>query len=228
MNAYVVDLSFFSFFFLMGSFLSQLDVLFSLSSFFPLVLYWLVGTLVIVFGLMPILMHYFFGIKNAHKLLWNFRKTLIYSFLSQDRVGSLAFLIRESRENCLVPRYLSSFQAPLYALFFRGGNAFITVIAFVALIKSYSSLSIGLDQILSLCFFVFLSSFFLLEGKGILLLGLGWLGVYYGNNMDQAHLNLLPIVMLMGGFSTFLDTLVNAYCLVGVSHSLNLKSHYLA
>lgn len=228
LNSFVINISFISFFFLSGFFLFRIKELFIYSSFLPLILYLFITSAILIFGLLPIVGRSLFGYKKTYSFLFSFKKTFIYSFLSGDRLSSLAFMLKESRENFLIPRHFSSIQAPLYALFFRGGNAFVSVITFVTLMRSYSSLFIGLDQIFLASLAIFAISFILFDTKSIFLLGMAFLSAYYGGNLEQSYLNLIPVIGILAGISALLDTILTAYFLVGMSESLKIKSSYLA
>lgn len=228
LNSFIINISCISFFFLSGFFIFRIKELFIYSSFLPLVTYLFVASFILIFAILPIVGRSLFSFKKTYYFLYCFKKTIIYSFLSGDRLSSLTFMLKESRESYLIPRYFSSIQVPLYTLFFRGGNAFVSVITFVTLMKSYSSLFIGLDQIFLISLAIFIISFILFDTRSIFLLGMTFLSAYYGGNMEQSYLNLIPIMGLLAGISALLDTVLTAYFLVGMSESLKAKSSYLA
>lgn len=227
LNSFIINISSISFFFLAGFFLFRIKELSIHSSFLPLIIYLIITSCILIFGILPLIGRALFGIKKTYSILLSFKKTFIYSLLSGDRLSSLAFMLKESREKLLIPRYYTAIQAPLYALFFRGGNAFVSVITFITLMKSYSSLFIGLDQIFLTSLVIFVISFVLFDTKSVFLLGMTFLSAYYGGNLEQSYLNLIPILGLLVGLSSLLDTILTAYFLVAVSKSLKIKSSYL-
>jgi Na+/H+-dicarboxylate symporter len=97
----------------------------------------------------------------------------------------------------------------LFAIFGRAGSAMVATIAFIVIIKSYSSLGITLGDVFSIGIRALLISFVLFQhpGNGAYI-ALAALSMGYGRGYEAGHLILKPLVFYLIAVGTFLDVMI--------------------
>lgn len=99
----------------------------------------------------------------------------------------------------------------------------VTVVSFIVILRSYSSLEIGLFQLIWIMVVSFFISFVLgaVPGSGTLV-GIAVLSGLYGKGMEEGFLILKPIAPILISFGVFLDTIAAAFVSVLVSDRMKL------
>jgi len=97
-------------------------------------------------------------------------------------------------------------------MFGKAGTALVTSVSFVIILRSYSSLGIGITQLLWVLSFTFLVSFILgsVPGMGAFV-ALSILCTSYGTGVEEGYLIMKPIAPLLISFSVFLDVVTSAF-----------------
>ena len=95
---------------------------------------------------------YVLGLKeNPYRWLYASLGPAIVGLFSGDQYVSLGFLTKHGKESLGVPRMVGSAVYPLFAVLGRAGTAMVSSVAFILVLRSYSSLEITFLQTLWSC-----------------------------------------------------------------------------
>ena len=121
---------------------------------------------VVAFGVFPGAL-YLLGLKeNPYRWLYASIGPAIAGLFSGDHYVSLGFLTKHGKESLGVPRMVGSAVYPLFAVLGRAGTAMVSSVAFILILRSYSSLEITFLQTLWVMLFSFIVSFILGAAPG--------------------------------------------------------------
>ncbi|MDR2500944.1 MAG: cation:dicarboxylase symporter family transporter [Treponema sp.] len=134
------------------------------------------------------------------------------AFFSQDLNFTLPLLLRHGKENLGIRRRANAFSAGLFAVFGRAGSAMTAAVAFIAILRSYSSLEPRFEDILAVGGRAFLLSFLLFRhpGNGACA-ALTVLCSWFGRGFEAGYNILKPLAFYLTATGTVLDALINAY-----------------
>lgn len=171
-----------------------------------------IDTVLILFGVFPLILYFLSGKENPYKWLYGIITPLLAAAVSGDINFTLGSLIHHSRENLGVSRRVGSAVLPLYALFGKAGSALVSSVAFIVILKSYSSLGVTFPAVLWVMLFVFLVSFMTGPFPGsAVFISLALLCSWYGKGIEEGYLILQPVMPLLISFGVFLDTATAAF-----------------
>ncbi len=167
-----------------------------------------IDTVIIVFGIFPILLYYLGEKENPYRWLYGTVASGLTGFLSGNTYFSLSMLIRHGKESHGVPRKVGATTFPFAVLFGRIGTAFVTAVSFMIVLKSYSSLGVSLFQALLVVGLSFLVTFLLgsVPGAGSFV-ALSVVCGMYGRGLEQGFLILKPVAPILISFGTLIDVL---------------------
>jgi Na+/H+-dicarboxylate symporter len=181
----------------------------SLELFTQLLIVLAVDAVVITFGVIPAIIYLFSSKrKNPYRKLYGLTGAALAALVSGDSYFTLPFLAKCGYANLGVPRRVGSFTYPLFALFGKAGTALVTGVAFVVILKSYSSLGITLGGILWVMAHAFLLSFLTGSYPALgFLAAISFACGLYGQGLEEGFLILTPVLPLLSRAGVFLDTL---------------------
>ncbi len=188
-------------------------------------LFFVLGLFVVVvgFGIFPAALYFIGGKKAPFRWMFAQLGPAIGALLSGDLYFSTGLSIRHGAESLGIPRRVGSVTYPFAAIFGRGGTGMVTVVSFIVILRSYSSLEIGLFQLIWVMLISFFVSFALgtVPGSGALV-GIAVLSGLYGRGMEEGFLILKPIAPILVSFGVFLDTIAAGFVSVLVSDRMKL------
>ena len=167
-----------------------------------------VDVAVVAFGVFPGAL-YLLGIKeNPYRWLYASIGPAIAGLFSGDHYVSLGFLSKHGKESLGVPRMVGSAVYPLFAVLGRAGTAMVSSVAFILILRSYSSLEISFLQTLWVMFFSFIVSFVLGAAPGTgAFYAVFMLCSIYAKGLQEGYLILRTIAPLLVSFGVFVDVL---------------------
>ncbi|MBI9107280.1 MAG: dicarboxylate/amino acid:cation symporter [Spirochaetales bacterium] len=167
--------------------------------------------LLIIFIIYPIIIYFILGKKNPYKWIYGAIAPALAAAVSGDSLFCLGLQIKNSRENMGSKPEAGSVNLPLLAIFGRGGTAMITAVAFIVILKSYSSLGLNLSGVIWVAAFSFLASFIVgpFPGSGFFV-SVSLLCSIYGKGIEEGYLILKPILPILFSVSVLLDTMTNS------------------
>lgn len=182
----------------------------------------LIGLLaaIIILGVYPLIVYFLTGKENPYKHLYAIIAPALAAFLSGNSYFTFTTLIPHTMENLGIPRKVGATTLPIFTLFGKAGTAMVTSVTFVVILRSYSSLGIGLDTLLWIAAFSLLTSFLTSSVPGLgVVVSLSFICSLYGRGIEDGFLIVQPIVPLLISFAVLLDTVTAALGSVIVSHS---------
>lgn len=174
----------------------------------------------------------FIGLPVAFYFLHQKRKPLRWMYaqlgpglaalVSGDILFSYGQLVRHGTETLGIPRRIGAVTSPFLLVFARSGSAFVTVVSFLVLFRSYSSLELGLFQTLWVIILSILVSFTLWATPGMgTFVGIALLSKLFGRGMEEGYLILTPVVPALVSLGAFLDVLCTSFVSQWVAERMN-------
>jgi Na+/H+-dicarboxylate symporter len=167
-------------------------------------------SLVVGFILLPLFLYLLGGKKFSLVAVYSSLAPAMSAFFSGDTNFTLPVLIQHAKENLGVRRRVIAVSTPLFSAFGRGGSAMIAAVAFVIIIKSYSSLEISRAVMISIGVKALFISLVLARypGSGAYI-ALIALCQNFGNDVTASgYLILKPLAFYLIALGTFLDTML--------------------
>ncbi|MDR3343226.1 MAG: cation:dicarboxylase symporter family transporter [Treponema sp.] len=171
----------------------------------------LLGIFSAVLGLivLPLLL-YFLGPKtHPWAIVYGSLGPALAGFFSGDINFTFPVLLRHVKESLGVRRRVNAVTLPLFAIFGRAGSAMVAAMAFIVIIKSYSSLEITMADIVAIGMRACIISFLLVRHPGdAAYTALAVLCLHYGRGFEAGYLILKPIAFYLIAVGAFLDVMI--------------------
>ncbi|MDR1029559.1 MAG: cation:dicarboxylase symporter family transporter [Treponema sp.] len=181
-------------------------------------------SLVQVFIVLPLLLGLLKSEMSPWRVVYSSFGPALAGFFSGDFNFSLPVLLRHTKENLGVRRRVNAVTLSLFSTFGRSGSAMVAVVAFIVIIKSYSSLEILPAHLVSIGFRIFIISFFLARHPGDgAYTALAVLCVNYGQGYEGGYLLLKPLAFYLIAVGTLLDTLIAAFAAYALAEMSGLR-----
>jgi aerobic C4-dicarboxylate transport protein len=211
-NSFIVEVISIGIFAISTYFVMQIQATEELVLYRQLIITLVIDSAVILFGLFPALLYFLGRRENPYRWLYAVIAPAVVGFFSRDSFFSLSYLVKHGHENLGIPRKTGSASFPIFAMFGKAGTALVTSVSFVIILRSYSSLGIGITQLLWVLCFTFLVSFILgsVPGMGAFV-ALSILCTHYGAGVEEGYLIMKPIAPVLISFSVFLDVVTSAF-----------------
>ena len=192
-----------------------------------------VFSVVLGFGILPLFLYFIKPKTNPWLVLYGSLSQALSGFFSGDINFTLPILFRHIKENLGTRRRCNAVTVTLFTAFGRAGSAMVAAVAFIVIIKSYSSLGMTTGNILSIAGRAFLISFLLAghPGNGAYT-ALAVLCMGYGGGFEAGYLILKPMAFYLIAVGTFLDVMICTIASFGISRAVGFQedkkvSHYI-
>ena len=165
---------------------------------------------VVILIVVPLVVYFLAGKTKPLGFLYTLIAPALAALFSRDSYFALGVLSRIGREELGIPRKAGSVIFPINAIFCRSGTALVTAIAFILVLKSYSSLDVSIGQFLWVLVFTFLASFMLgsVPGLGVVIL-LSLLSKMYGKGLEDGYLILQAAGPILVSVGALLDVVIS-------------------
>ena len=193
--------------------------------FFYFILVLLGCALFIGVALYPLLLKLTCGVKNPYKALYASIAPALMAFFSGDANAALPVIMRHVNESLGVRRRITAVVAPMFSVFSRPGTALTAIIGFVAILRSYSSLDVGIADIIRLAGVCAALSFFLArfpQGGAYILLAA--VCAMYGRGLEGAYLILRPAAFFIGSVACAIDALTAVFGTCVAARKLRMQN----
>jgi Na+/H+-dicarboxylate symporter len=168
--------------------------------------------LVLAFGILPMLLYFIRPKVNPWTTLYGSLGPAIAAFFSGDINFSMPVLLSHAKENLGVRRRSNVVSLTLFGTLCRAGSAMVAVIAFIVILKSYSSLRIPFEEVMSICFHALAISFLLARHPGdAAYTALAVLCLGYGKGFEAGYLILKPLAFYLIAVGAFLDVMIASF-----------------
>ena len=183
-----------------------------------LIMLLLIFSVVLGFGILPLFLYFLKPKTNPWAVLYGSLSQALAGFFSGDINFALPVLFRHVKENLGTRRRSNAVVVTLFTAFGRAGSAMVAAIAFIVIIKSYSSLGITTSNILSIAARALIISFLLAghPGDGAYA-ALAVLCLDYGQGFEAGYLILKPMAFYLIAIGTFLDVMITSVATYGIS-----------
>ena len=168
----------------------------------------IIDFLIVALVIYPTLLKIFCRDINPYRILYASLAPVLAAFFSQDTHVALSVLLRHSNESLGVRRRISSVALPIFSIFGRAGSALVITVSFIVILKSYSSLSIGIKDMFWLMGTA--SLFSCLLGRfpvGGTYIALASVCTIYGRGFESGYLILRPASLFIGSVAAAINTL---------------------
>jgi Na+/H+-dicarboxylate symporter len=171
-----------------------------------------VFSLALAFVILPLFLYFLKPKTNPWVVLYGSLGPALAGFFSGDINFTLPVLLRHMKENLGTRRRANTVTTALFSTFGRAGSAMVAAVAFIVIIKSYSSLGVTMTDVLSIGLRAVLISFLLPRHPGngaytaLAILCLG-----YGRGFEAGYLILKPLAFYLVAVGTFLDVMIMSF-----------------
>ena len=175
--------------------------------------------------LYPLLLKIICRAKNPYKVLYASLAPVLMAFFSGDANAALPVIMRHVNESLGVRRRIAAVVAPMFSVFSRAGSALTVIIAFTAILRSYSSIGIASSDVLWVAGICSLFSFFLARfptgGAYILLAAVC---AMYGRGFEGSYLILRPAAFFICSAACAIDALTAVFGTCIAAHKLRMQN----
>jgi Na+/H+-dicarboxylate symporter len=169
----------------------------------------LIFSLVLAFIILPLFLYLIKKHQMPWKVVYASLGSALAAFFSGDINFSIPVLIQQAKENLGIRRRANPIIVMLWLAFGRAGSAMVAAVSFIVIIKSYSSLDIPVENLLSIGGQALVLSFLLARNSGDgAFAALAVLCAGYGRNFETGYLILRPIAFFLISIGTFLDIMI--------------------
>ena len=177
-----------------------------------LILLLAIFSVILGFLILPMLLYFIRPRVNPWAALYGSLGPALAAFFSGDMNFSLPVIFRHVKENLGARRRSNTITTALFAAFGRACSAMVAAVAFIVIIKSYSSLGVTLTDVVSIGLRAVLISFLLARQSGdAAYTALAVLCIGYGRGYEAGYLILKPIAFYLIAIGTFLDVMINCF-----------------
>jgi Na+/H+-dicarboxylate symporter len=167
---------------------------------------------VLGFGILPLFLYFLKPKTNPWVELYGSLGPALAAFFSGDINFTLPVLLRHVKENLGARRRVNTVTLSLFSAFGRSGSAMVAAMAFIVIIKSYSSLGVTPADVFSIGLRAFLISFLLARHPGDgAYTALAVLCVGYGRGFEAGYLILKPLAFYLIAVGAFLDVMLASF-----------------
>jgi Na+/H+-dicarboxylate symporter len=163
-------------------------------------------------GILPLFLYFLKPKTNPWVQFYGSLGPALAAFFSGDINFTLPLLLRHVKENLGARRRSNTITLSLFAGFGRAGSAMVAAVAFIVIIKSYSSLGVTFADVLSIGLRAVLVSFLLVRHSGdAAYTALAVLCLGYGRGFEAGYLILKPLAFYLIAIGTFLDVMIASF-----------------
>ncbi len=187
--------------------ISNFKVILSPGIYTPMIIMFLVDFIIVAGIIYPVIIRFLCHDTKPYRVLYAALAPMMLSFICADSNMVLPLTIRNGKESLGIRRRCGGFTYPMFSIFARGGSALVSVISFVLIFRSYSSLGITISDLFWLFGFA-LGWSFLLGGTpaGGAFFLLQVICSTYGKGYDTSYLLLQPAKMIICSFACLFDS----------------------
>jgi Na+/H+-dicarboxylate symporter len=160
---------------------------------------------------LPAMLFFVKKVKNPWKALYGSLGPSIGAFFSGDYNFSIPLLMTHLKENLGIRRRSAAVTVSLFSAFGRSGSAMTACVAFIVIVRSYSSLGIPPGSVVSIGITAFFLSFLLARNSAdAAFTALAVLCARYGNGFESSYLILKPLAFYLISIGAFIDIAATA------------------
>jgi len=180
--------------------------------FTPLILTLLGDLIFVSLVVYPLILYFVCHDPRPYRVLYASLASLFTAFFSGNTNVTLPVLLRHSKDSLGEQRRITAFTMPLFSIFARGGSALVTVVSFIVIWRSYSSLPISFTDLVWFSAVSFALSFALgnMPTEGTFF-ALTVLCTMYSRGFETGYLLLRPAALILGSFAAAFDAVTTIF-----------------
>jgi Na+/H+-dicarboxylate symporter len=160
---------------------------------------------------LPVMLFWIKGTKNPWKALYGSLGPAIAAFFSGDYNFSIPVMMLHLKENLGIRRRAGSVTVALFSTFGRSGSAMVACVSFIVIARSYSSLGIPLNSVISVGIMSYFLSFLLAHNSAdAAFTALAVICARYGHGLESSYLILKPLAFYLISVGAFIDIVITA------------------
>lgn len=212
---------------LMAAFVMKNKLAFESGTYTALFLVLAVDFLLVALVFYPLAVRFLCNDKRPYRVLYAALSSILTCIASGDYLYTLLVSMRNTNESLGVRRRINTTTAPFFLLFARGGCALVTLVSFIVIYHSYSSLAIKLTDILWATVMSFLFSFVLgTHATGAAFLSLCVLCKLYGQGFEDGFILLAPVSSVLSMTALLFDSVTSTFGTYIVAVKTRLVDHH--
>lgn len=180
--------------------------------FTPLIIILLCDFIFVAVVVYPLILYFVCHDPRPYRVLYAGLASIFTSFFSGNTNVSLPVIMRHSKDSLGEQRRVTAFSIPLFSIFARGGSALVTVVSFIVIWRSYSTLNITFVDLLWFSAVSFALSFALGNMPvGGTFFALTVLCTMYSRGFESGYLLLRPAAAIIGSFAAAFDAVTTIF-----------------
>ena len=193
-------------------FMLNLRLITDITIYLQLILTLLVITIVLIFGVYPLLARLLKVGKHSYAVLIQLCVPALVGAVAGDSYLATPILLKSLAREYPEKEGVLAHIAAHGAIFTKGGTALVTIISFFVVLQSYSALGITLVQALWFLLLAIILSPIAgaYPNRGVMVF-LVLLTSLYGRGIDDAFLVLVPITVILLSVAIFVDTITTGF-----------------
>lgn len=213
--------------FVMCSWAIQFKSVLKSGVFTPLIIMLAVEFLVLTGIIYPLIARFICRNGKPLKILRASLAPFMTALLSGDTNLALPVEIRLGKEMLGIRQRTNGFAFPLFSIFARGGTSLVSIICFVVIWRSYSTLNIEFFDMFAISVTAFLLSFVMGNlPVGGTFMTLTILCSMFGRGMETGYLLLRPAAVIIGSFSALFDVSTAMFgCYIVANNTRTIERH---
>lgn len=180
--------------------------------FTPLIIILFVDLILVSVVIFPLILYFVCHDPKPFRVLYAGLASVFTAFFSGNTNVTLPVIIRHSKDSLGEQRRNTGFVLPLFSIFARGGSALVTVVSFIVIWRSYSTLNIGFTDLIWFSVVAFALSFALGNmPTGGTFFALMVLCTMYSRGFETGYLLLRPAAGIIGSFAAAFDAVTTIF-----------------
>ena len=177
-----------------------------------LVLILLVETVIIIFGIYPLIARLLKVGYHSYTVLWQLLIPALVGAISGDSYLATPILLRSLNREYPHRGGALAHIVTHGTIFTKPGTALVTITSFLVILQSYSALGIPFTQVLWFLLLVVVLSPIVsaYPSRGVIVF-LALLTSIYQRGAEEAYFVLVPIAVILIGIAVFIDTITTGY-----------------
>ena len=178
----------------------------------PLLIMFICDFVLIAGIIYPLIIRYLCHDPHPYRVLFASLAPMMLAFIGGDANLTLPLSIRHGKESLGIRRRVGGFTYPMFSIFARGGSSLVVVISFILIWRSYSSLSISVQDILWIFAMAFCAPILLANipsGGAFILLTI--ICEQYAKGFETSFLLLKPATLIICSFSALFDSVTSMF-----------------
>ena len=195
--------------------------------FTPLIIMLAVEFIILAGIIYPLIARFVCRNGKPLKILRASAAPFMVALFSGDTNLALPVEIRLGKETLGIRQRVNGFAYPLFSIFARGGTVLVSIICFVVIWRSYSTLNIEFFDMLAISVTAFLLSFVMGNlPVGGTFMTLTVLCSMFGRGMETGYLLLRPAAVIIGSFSALIDVATAMFgCYIVANNTRTIERH---